>query len=257
MPVHDWPKVDAGIFHAFHVHWISALDGQLNNGFLPPEYYALAEQITGLGNPDVLALRLSTPTAPNVPSTNGTGTETPATPSGVAIATAPPGARFTDQTDESSIVRKTRSVVIRHVSGHRIVAVIELISPSNKGSKAEIEALVRKSVEFIANGVHLLVLDLFPPTSRDPQGLHPLIWSEFKSTDFRLPPDKPLTLAAYAAGAIKHAYVDPVAVGDTLPDMPLFLTPEIHVPTPLDSTYAEAWKKMPRHWREVLEDRGG
>jgi hypothetical protein len=26
MPIHDWTKVDAGIFHAFHLHWIAAID---------------------------------------------------------------------------------------------------------------------------------------------------------------------------------------------------------------------------------------
>jgi hypothetical protein len=74
-----------------------------------------------------------------------------------------------------------------------------------------------------------------------------------KATDFQLPADKPLTLAAYAAGPIKKTYVETVAVGDTLPELPLFLTPEIYVPVPLDSTYSAAWKKIPRTWREVLE----
>jgi hypothetical protein len=33
---------------------------------------------------------------------------------------------------------------------------------------------------------------------------------------FALPPDKPLTVAAYAAGAEMVAYVEPVAVGGVL-----------------------------------------
>jgi hypothetical protein len=251
MPIHDWTKVDAGIFHAFHLHWIASIDGALNAGLLPPDYYSLPEQVLGLGNPDVLALQLTIPNAPSKPNANGTSTHS--TSSGIAVAALPPKTRFTDRTDDIYVARKARSVVIRHVSGHKIVALIEIISPSNKSSKSEIESLVRKSVEFLRNGIHLIILDLIPPGPRDPQGIHPLIWSEFKSIDFRLPPDKPLTFAAYAAGAIKQTFVETVSVGEALPEMPLFLTPEIYVPLPLEATYSAAWAKVPRPWREVLE----
>ena len=44
MPVHDWTRVDAGIFHAFHHRWISAISDVLNEGILPEDYYALPEQ---------------------------------------------------------------------------------------------------------------------------------------------------------------------------------------------------------------------
>ena len=40
MPMHDWTKVEAGIFHAFHHGWISALTDTLNGGRLPDDYYA-------------------------------------------------------------------------------------------------------------------------------------------------------------------------------------------------------------------------
>jgi hypothetical protein len=56
----------------------------------------------------------------------------------------------------------------------------------------------------------------------------------------------------YLAGASAEAFVEPVAVGDALPDMPLFLTPEIYVPVPLEETYQLAWEGMPAYWREVL-----
>ena len=39
-----------------------------------------------------------------------------------------------------------------------------------------------------------------------------------------MPPDKPLTTVAYAAEPTT-AYVEPVAVGEVLPEMPLFLGP--------------------------------
>ena len=39
MPIHDWTKVEAGIFHDFHSDWIQVLKRALNSGLLPPQYY--------------------------------------------------------------------------------------------------------------------------------------------------------------------------------------------------------------------------
>lgn len=44
MPVHDWTRVDAGIFHHFHHAWIEDTARALNRGGLPGEYYALTER---------------------------------------------------------------------------------------------------------------------------------------------------------------------------------------------------------------------
>ena len=44
MPIHDWTRVDAGLFHAFHQSWIVKLCDALNRGLLPPDYFALPEQ---------------------------------------------------------------------------------------------------------------------------------------------------------------------------------------------------------------------
>src|ERR1700686_2693078 len=43
MPIHDWTRVGAGTFHAFHHAWIAHLMEALNEGMLPPDYYALTE----------------------------------------------------------------------------------------------------------------------------------------------------------------------------------------------------------------------
>src|SRR6266851_2379946 len=57
MPVHDWTRVDAGIFHAFHHGWIEELARALNRGVLPSDYYALPEQHAAGFGPDVLTLQ--------------------------------------------------------------------------------------------------------------------------------------------------------------------------------------------------------
>jgi hypothetical protein len=173
----------------------------------------------------------------------------------VAVAAAPPRARVIRSTEVSVYARKADRVTVRHRHGP-VVAVIEIVSPGNKRSNSELRAFVQKTADLIQQGVHVLVIDLFPPTRRDPQGLHRALWDEFEDEDFTLPADKPLTLAAYSAGPIKTAYVEPVAVNDALPDMPLFLEPELYVPVPLEATYRTSWSVFPAALKGLLEAPG-
>ena len=106
---------------------------------------------------------------------------------------------------------------------------------------------------FLEQGIHLLIVDLQPPTPRDPQGIHGAIWDHLTDDGYLAPPDKPLTVAAYESAVETRAYVEPIAVGDAMIDMPLFLRPGAHVLVPLEQTYAAAWEGVPRRWREVVE----
>ena len=134
-----------------------------------------------------------------------------------------------------------------------LIAVIEILSRGNKDNTNGIKAFVRNSGKLLRRGVHLLVVDLFPPSARDPQGIHKLIWDQFKDEPFELPAGKPLTLAAYAAGSVKVAYVENVAVGERLPDMPIFLTPDYYVPCPLEASYEVTWGVFPAALKGPLQ----
>ena len=52
-------------------------------------------------------------------------------------------------------------------------------------------------------------------------------------------------VVSYRAGSQCVAYIEPMAVGDELPDMPLFLAGDLHVMTPLETTYQAAWAASP------------
>jgi hypothetical protein len=240
MPIHDWTRADAGLFHSFHQRWISALSDALNGGVLPPDYFALAELAAGRPIPDVLTLHLS-------------GDEHNASSDGgqLAIAEAPPRARLIARTEAEIYLGRVDRITVRHRHGE-VVAVLEIVSPGNKHSKAALRAFVEKAADFLQSGVHLLVVDLFPPTSRDPQGIHKAIWDEFEDADCELQGDKPLTLASYEAGAIKSAYVDFVGVGEQLLDKPLFLRNGRYVLVPLEKTYQETWKVFPAAVKQPL-----
>jgi hypothetical protein len=252
MPIHDWTRVNAGTFHHFHVSWIAEISRVLNTSVLPDDYYAMAEQVAGNIGPDVLTLQVTPSRKSPRPAASNGGVAVAA-----AVVTAPPQVHFVETTEEDLYARKRKRLVIRHSSNDRIVALVEIVSPGNKASRHAFRSFVRKAAGALRQGIHLLAIDLHPPTPRDPQGLHPAIWAEFADSTFTLPADKPFTLVSYAVeGAVKRAFVESAAVGDALPSMPLFLTPEAHVLVPLDATYRSAFDAVPRRWSEVLEGAG-
>ena len=230
MPIHDWTRVEAGIFHHFHHDWISEVAFALNSGMLPSDYYAMAEQQAAGFGPDVLTLQSASP-------------ESPDSGSGGGLLLASPKVAVTAESSSEFFRRKKSTIVVRHISDDRIIAVVELISPGNKSDKA---------FDLLEHKVHLLIIDLFPPTKRDPKGLHAALWEEIANEEFTPPAGKPLTLASYESGLTVKAYVEPLAIGDRMPDMPLFLEPGAHVLAPLEATYQTAFAKLPRRWANEL-----
>ena len=254
MPIHDWTRVDAGIFHHFHQRWIGDITHILNQGLLPPQYYALAEQQGAGFEPDVLTLKASVG-----PQQSDDATERPE-PRGPddgneagGVIVAEPRVRIRAETDLEFFRRKQNVVAVRHVSGDQLVAIVEIVPKRNKAGRKAFDDFVRKTAEFLEHRVHLLILDLQPPTPRDPQGIHGAIWDAVAGVEYLRPADKLLTLAAYESGAGVRAFIELIAVGDTLIDMPLFLEPGRYVDVPLEQTYQTAFDDVPRRWRTVLE----
>ena len=248
MPVHDWTRVEAGIFHAFHVAWVPEIQKALNSGLLPEGYYALAEQHAGRSIADVLTLHVSPDSSEPLPLSPATR--------GIAVAEAPPRVRR-KRTIELAALSRRRSLAIRHVSGHRLIALVEIVSPANKDRASHVEQFAAKAVDALDAGVHLLLVDLFPPGPHDPQGIHGILHDRLQEPDepYDLPAGEPLTLAGYAAGPQVDVYLEHLAVAAALPDMPLFLRPDTYVPVPLELTYQAAYQGMPAFWRAVLEGR--
>lgn len=244
MPVQDWTRVDAGMFHAFHLAWLGQLQANLNGGLLPAGYYALAEQHAGASIPDVLTLHTS-PAADGLrPPANGA----------VATVTKTRPRVQRKLAAKASPKERRRSLTVRHVSGHRIVALVELVSPANKDRKRSVTEFVNKLIAAIQLGIHVLLIDLYPPGRHDSSGMHGAVWDRFDPDEpYELPAERPLTLAAYAAAKVPVAYIDHLAVGDILPEMPLFLTRDRYVTLPLEPSYCVAYQSLPEFWREVLE----
>jgi hypothetical protein len=248
MPIHDWTRVTSGTFHDFHTAWIAQLQETLNAGLLPPDCYALAEQFASDTGPDVLTLETTEPAG-----WDGSERESVGHAGGVAVADRPPRVQKTITASSAFYLARRRTLVVRHASDDRIIALLEIVSQGNKNRRTALEAFVNKAVAAMQHGYHLLVVDLYPPTRCAPQGIHGAIWAEIDDQSYEAPADQPLTLVAYSAGLPPTAYVQPIRVGDPLPEMPLFLTPERYVHVPLEATYGAAWRGMPQRWRRELE----
>jgi hypothetical protein len=247
MPVHDWTKVEAGTFHSFHNAWITHLMGKLNGGLLPDGYYALSEQPAAGPIPDVLTLNVPDP---------GHVPDPPKSERGIALAEAPPRVSRRLVADPKAIYRaRRRTLVIRHTSGHRIVAFLEIVSPANKDRAASVEQFVNKVDSALMQGVHVMVVDLFSPGRFDSGGIHGAIWARYGREEYVVPPNEPLTLASYRAVVPVEAYIEHLAYGQALLEMPLFLDLDTYIGVPLELTYQAAFQDMPAFWREVLEGR--
>jgi hypothetical protein len=239
--MHDWSRVQSGIYHNFHYRWIAAIMDRLNAGLLPTGMIAMAEQIIGGTEPDVVTLQQHDMGF----AANGD------TAAVITQAPPQPKTQFVISAEAERYAAKANRVVVRHALG-KVVAIVEVVSPGNKDSRHALRSFVEKTVDMLYDNINLLVIDPFPPSSRDPQGIHKAIWDEISDEPFELPFDRKLTLAAYQAAPIKTAYVEPFAVGRTIPDMPLFLHNDFYINVPLEATYMDAWTVLPQVLRDLV-----
>ena len=214
---------------------------RLNAGLLPKGMIAMAEQIIGRPEPDVVTLQQSD----IMFSANGGNAAT------MTEAPPQPKTQFVIPVEVERYAAKANRVVVRHSLG-KVVAVVELVSPGNKDSRHALRSFVEKTVELLYDKINLLIIDPFPPGPRDPQGIHKAIWDEITDEPFELPDDRKLTLAAYQAAPIKTAYVEPFAIGELIPDMPLFLHNDYYINVPLEATYRDTWNVLPQLLRDLL-----
>jgi hypothetical protein len=242
MPMHDWKRVPATIYHHFRQRWTISICDSLNAGLLPQGFSALVEQYSAGIYPDVLAVQRRSPSRAN----------------GAAKTLSIPRTRMTIRPREPRLHEVANRVVIRHHLGD-VVSAIEVVSPGNKSGTIAIREFVAKATDFLRRGINLLVIDPFPPGPLDSQTLHKLIWDEFDAgVPFELPADEPLLLVSYRAAVpiveiTPEAFIEPLRVGAELPDMPAWLDADLYVNVPLERTYQAAWDVSPFDFRYLVE----
>jgi hypothetical protein len=246
MPVHDWTRVVAGNFHDFHQAWIVAIRDSLNGGRMPDDYYAMSEQVAEGPIPDVIALEARDHAALSLDTEE-------LSDRAIGVIEHPPKVKYTEAQERELYADKADHVAVYHANGDRIVAYIEIVSPGNKHSPLELKKFIEKCNDALERGVHLLIIDILPPRKHDPKGIHAALWDYRYSESHGVTPDEPLGLSAYRVDDVPRAYFQPTAVGQPLPEMPIFLTPLHYINVPLEQTYQEAYRGVPQRWKRVIE----
>jgi hypothetical protein len=228
MPIHNWTPDYAWLFHDFRHGWLSELGRELNKRVLPSGYYALTERwADGFDLDEYQNESFTSPTA--------------------IVAAA--SHRLPKADDLFAENRPHRAITIRREQDDRLVAACDLVPPDYRSGTVDVPANAARIAGLVMRGIHLLLVDLYSPARKE---VHRAVWNRLKRVP-AIPGDKPLSLASYESGETISAYIEPVAVGDALPDMPLFLMPGGHVLVPLEKTYMSAWEGVPARWRKVID----
>lgn len=194
------PYIESWIWGSFHGSLCQAIHDQLNT-HLPKRFIASTDLYVWridntdrllLGEPDVFV-------ADKFPSPAGTSVATIAAP----VTTILPG-----------VVRKQRYVKIVDPEARRVVAVIEILSPSNKTVGEDGQAYRLKREEYIAGGISLIEIDLLRSGQRPPLG-------------DPAPPVSDYYVLVHRGWESNRLGIWPISVRDPLPPIPIPLDEDV------------------------------
>jgi hypothetical protein len=222
-------------WESFHSRWTNSIADQLNE-ILPQRFFAQVQVHLGSQvEADVAEFELSSDLGEPA-NDNGAG--------GVAVqAWAPPVATLTIPVVFPDIFR----VVVRdELDGARLVAVVELVSPSNKDRPDSRLVFAGKSAAYLQRGLGLIVIDVV--TSRHFNLHDELIEILGLDSSFSMPGEAHLYAVAYRP--IRRAETDQIdtwpvvlSVGSTLPVLPLALPGSHALPLDLNAAYDDACRR--------------
>lgn len=207
------PLSDRRHWHSFHNSWATYLSSQLNS-VLPEGYFAEANVQFGV---EIDVAAFEEPTA----AVSGTGWVPPSPQTSVPLT-------LSEAVVEVGIFSRS--------GGPVLAGAVELVSPANKDRPAHRDALVTKCAAYLQAGVGLVLVDVVTDRSADVHSdLLQRLGTEAQS-------GSPLFAAAYrpverdGARAL-DIWHEPVAIGQPLPTLPLWLRGGLCLPVELEATY--------------------
>jgi Protein of unknown function (DUF4058) len=228
-------------WESFHTTWATALADLLNRDLLPPGFIALEQVHAGAA----VEIDVGTYDTPDPAIGAGGGTATvartvwlPATAPVILPAAFPPSCTVEIQMTEG---------------GRTLVAAIELVSPGNKDREVKRRLFAAKCATYLSRGIGLIIIDVV--ASRQGNMHNELLGLVGLDAASAMPRETAMYTVAYRPlrrdGAEQvETWPTPLAVGDTLPTMPLSLAADFCVPVDLEAAYAEACRR--RRVEEVL-----
>jgi hypothetical protein len=218
-------------WESFHSSWATRLADALTANWLPPGY--IAEEFVHIGP----SVEIDVATFARESSLEDDG---PAVATLAAKVWTPPAAEAT----MPAVFPDTFEVrVLSTDTGPKLVAAIELISPANKDRPAERRAFATKVASYLYQGISVIIVDIV--TNRRANLHNEIVRLMEANESLQLPVETALYAVGYRplrrnVGDEIGIWRVPVAIGGTLPTLPLGLRGDLAVPVDFEATYAEA-----------------
>jgi len=167
---------------------------------------------------------------------------------GVATAVwAPPRATLAVETDWLSLDEYEVHVFDTLRSGRRLVAAVEIVSPANKDRPEHRRAFVAKCAALLQKQVAVSIVDLV--TTRQ-DNLYADLLDLLGKSDPSLGRERPALYAATCRNTLKgdswllETWMNPLALGQPLPTLPLWLADNLAMPLDLEPSYEETCRVL-------------
>jgi hypothetical protein len=127
--------------------------------------------------------------------------------------------------------------------GQQLVAAIEIVSPSNKDRPESRRAFAAKVAALLQKDVCVSIVDLV--TVRQ-FSLYAELLELIDRVDPKLgiPPDNLYSATIRSRKPLLDVWYDPMAIGQPLPTLPVWLTPELRILLPLESSYEQTCRLL-------------
>lgn len=242
MPLRDHfrpPLSERRSWEGFHGQWPAMIVLALNRK-LPQRY--VAEPQVHLGTAieiDVATYEEESTDSPSAHESDDTG--------GIATATwAPPKPTLTVATDLPD-VDEYEVRVYDTESGRRLVAAVEIVSPANKDRPEHRRAFVAKCAALLQNQVCVAIVDLVTTRAFN---LYGDLLALLGQTDPALAKGSPPLYTAacrWTRGErawLLETWAHPLALGQPLPTLPLWVADNLAVPLELEASYEETCRVL-------------
>lgn len=219
-------------WEGFHGEWASVLVNRLNHKLLPQHYYAEPHIHVGT------EIEVDVATFEEVGNLSATG-------NGSATAVWAPARPKLHLPIDFSALDTFEVRVFSDEGGSHLKAAIELVSPGNKDRPSNRRAFLIKCISYLQQGVSVIIIDV--ATSRK-GSFHPQLLQELQPGSATVSfPD--LYATSYRTiVAEKTVYLDcwpePLALGQQLPTLPLWLASDFSVPIDLEQSYIDTCENL-------------
>jgi hypothetical protein len=214
-------------WEGFHHSWATVIAQHLNRDVLPPGYFAEPEISLGPElEIDVATLELTKSRGPRA--------------EGGTMVWSPPKPQISAKVDFARL-DGYEVFVYQDLGGAELRAAIELVSPANKDRPASRRTFAAKCAGYLKHGVSVVMVDIVTARKANlHRELFEMLEAKIRGAAWRSSTD--LYAAAYRAVTVRksprvEAWTEELALGASLPIMPLWLSPDLCVPVRLEESY--------------------